>query len=601
MSFFYKNLQNTDTLDSVQFIQVDELIVNDKIDISTALLTGLPVDNTTITFDNNVLAVKTQGITTNFISNNAITPVKLDTINSPNDGDLLTYSSSPPGFSWEPPNEFTSISVNEINNFDNSPAQINITAPIAVDEIIALTPSGLIIEGVSIDSGLVDGVNISQLKTDFDNLDVLTTQGDILTIDASGNYSRLPIGANNEFLASNGTNLIWSTSSSYILPDYPEVLGLADKTSTNIVMTLNSSGITSSEITVNQLDNTGTSIKFADEIEFTTAGKSLIKGSFSKNVAGFVDNNWNEYLSLENGNNKGILSSQGSSLNVDIDIVPKGSGITQIFSDILPGSNQTYDLGSSLLLFERLYVYDLYNDDNNRTLNITGVSSSDNSFISIASGNNLASITAFNPGGNADLLLSTSNSNDHIVLNRTLLPNTSLIDIGDSSNEFRNGYIDDVFLEQIHHDNSCRVLWYNTYTVSPGGSWKYITSSSSQLPWLIIGNSAMYDNFNKRITVNKTGLHLITGYATAPSTVSNGRLGMAFWRNSTGNQIGFTTHSTNGTWNTSINFSKIWNLNAGDNIILSLYSYTGWITYGASFSGVNNTSNISLGVFYLSS
>ena len=600
----YQALTNTTDLLDLEEITVGILNVNQELNISTATVDSLPTDNTTIEFSSNELSVK----------DNGLLPIKLNSANAPNNNNFLSYNGS--NFEWVDSTVFNNLQVNTIT--DNGAGEVSFGVSITVD-------------------GTVNGRDIISDGQTLDNLNALTTEGDILTRNSS-DYIRLPIGTNGQVLSSNGTNLLWSTiTGSYTLPNYPEVLGLKDKTSTNTIFELTSTNlnpptdntidlgtgllnfkeiyayvlnavntvssnlIRTLDLETNTLSTFSTSIiDVNDALQFADASKSYINGSNSQRVLNLVDNTSSpDYLQIENGSGKIELNAVGSSSTIDIELNCKGAS-----SDILVAGNikclfNNRNIGDSTTPFNRVYCNVLQNDGNNILRLFTNSISSQNAYIDITNGFNTSSnpprISANSSiSGDVDLIIEPKN-NGRIYLG-SVFPLTGSTDFGDIFNR-----IDNFYANSFYHLNSCRVLWYNTYTVSPGGSWKYITSSSGQNPWLILGNGSMYDSVNRRITVNKTGLHLVMGYALVNSTVSGGRLGMAFWRNSTSNQIGFTTHSTNGSANTSINFSKLWLLNAGDDIILSLYSYSGWITYGASFSNASETKNISLSVIYLSS
>ena len=72
----YQDLFNSTTF-SDEMVNVNELVVFNKLDITGAELVGLSTDEQTITYDLGILRVKNNGITTQHINNNSITNDKL--------------------------------------------------------------------------------------------------------------------------------------------------------------------------------------------------------------------------------------------------------------------------------------------------------------------------------------------------------------------------------------------------------------------------------------------------------------------------------------------------------------------------------------------
>ena len=206
----YQALTNTTDLLDLEEITVGILNVNQELNISTATVDSLPTDNTTIEFSSNELSVK----------DNGLLPIKLNSANAPNNNNFLSYNGS--NFEWVDSTVFNNLQVNTIT--DNGAGEVSFGVSITVD-------------------GTVNGRDIISDGQTLDNLNALTTEGDILTRNSS-DYIRLPIGTNGQVLSSNGTNLLWSTiTGSYTLPNYPEVLGLKDKTSTNTIFELTSTNL----------------------------------------------------------------------------------------------------------------------------------------------------------------------------------------------------------------------------------------------------------------------------------------------------------------------------------------------------------------------
>lgn len=75
MSFGYKDLLNTHNFSS-EFIEVEDLTVNGYLDITSATISGLPVDDVTIGFSSE-LFVKNSGIDTNQLANGSVTNDKI--------------------------------------------------------------------------------------------------------------------------------------------------------------------------------------------------------------------------------------------------------------------------------------------------------------------------------------------------------------------------------------------------------------------------------------------------------------------------------------------------------------------------------------------
>ena len=68
---------NTNTLSDVDDINVLDLSVSDTLDMTGAIVSGIPVDNTTIAFTNHGLMLIDGSIDTNHIKDRAVTEIKI--------------------------------------------------------------------------------------------------------------------------------------------------------------------------------------------------------------------------------------------------------------------------------------------------------------------------------------------------------------------------------------------------------------------------------------------------------------------------------------------------------------------------------------------
>ena len=73
----YSSAFNTNTLSDVDDISVSDLSVSDTLDMTGAVVSGIPVDNITIAFTNHELTLIDGSIDTNHIKDRAITEIKI--------------------------------------------------------------------------------------------------------------------------------------------------------------------------------------------------------------------------------------------------------------------------------------------------------------------------------------------------------------------------------------------------------------------------------------------------------------------------------------------------------------------------------------------
>ena len=63
----YSAAFNTNSLNGVDEIDVSDLTVTGSLDMTGALVSGIPVDGTSVAFDNHILSVKLDSIGSNYI------------------------------------------------------------------------------------------------------------------------------------------------------------------------------------------------------------------------------------------------------------------------------------------------------------------------------------------------------------------------------------------------------------------------------------------------------------------------------------------------------------------------------------------------------
>ena len=119
---------NTNTLSDVDDISVSDLLVSDTLDMTGAIVSGIPVDNMTIAFTNHELTLIDGSIDTNHIKDRAVTEIKiaLGAVGIPELGNLTSLTFEQTGASTTmtitnitlAANTFISISDPEITNSD---------------------------------------------------------------------------------------------------------------------------------------------------------------------------------------------------------------------------------------------------------------------------------------------------------------------------------------------------------------------------------------------------------------------------------------------------------------------------------------------------
>ena len=90
----YSSAFNTNTLSDVDDISVSDLSVSDTLDMTGAIVSGIPVDNTTIAFTNHELTLIDGSIDTNHIKDRAVMEIKiaLGAIGTPELGNLTSLT-----------------------------------------------------------------------------------------------------------------------------------------------------------------------------------------------------------------------------------------------------------------------------------------------------------------------------------------------------------------------------------------------------------------------------------------------------------------------------------------------------------------------------
>ena len=90
----YSSAFNTNTLSDVDDISVSDLSVSDTLDMTGAVVSGIPVDNTTIAFTNHELTLIDGSIDTNHIKDRAVMEIKiaLGAVGTPELGNLTSLT-----------------------------------------------------------------------------------------------------------------------------------------------------------------------------------------------------------------------------------------------------------------------------------------------------------------------------------------------------------------------------------------------------------------------------------------------------------------------------------------------------------------------------
>ena len=90
----YSAAFNTNSLNGVDEIDVSDLTVTGSLDMTGALVSGIPVDGTSVAFDNHILSVKLDSIGTNYIQDRAVTEIKiaLGAVKTPELGNLTSIT-----------------------------------------------------------------------------------------------------------------------------------------------------------------------------------------------------------------------------------------------------------------------------------------------------------------------------------------------------------------------------------------------------------------------------------------------------------------------------------------------------------------------------
>ena len=73
----YSSALNTNTLSDVDDISILDLSISDTLDMTGAIVSEIPVDNTTIAFTNHELTLVDGSIDTNHIKDRAVTEIKI--------------------------------------------------------------------------------------------------------------------------------------------------------------------------------------------------------------------------------------------------------------------------------------------------------------------------------------------------------------------------------------------------------------------------------------------------------------------------------------------------------------------------------------------
>ena len=90
----YSSAFNTNTLSDVDDISVSDLSVSDTLDMTGAIVSGIPVDNMTIAFTNHELTLIDGSIDTNHIKDRAVMEIKiaLGAVGTPELGNLTSLT-----------------------------------------------------------------------------------------------------------------------------------------------------------------------------------------------------------------------------------------------------------------------------------------------------------------------------------------------------------------------------------------------------------------------------------------------------------------------------------------------------------------------------
>lgn len=129
---------------------------------------------------------------------------------------------------------------------------------IGANNIVQLDGSGLL--------PAIDGSQLTNLPAGF--ADPMTTRGDLIYRDNSNSTARLPLGASNAVLLSNGTDLIWSTISSSILSNSANI-ALLDASQTFTNKTISSASNTLA-IDADDVEDASAAHKFVTSGDLTT-------------------------------------------------------------------------------------------------------------------------------------------------------------------------------------------------------------------------------------------------------------------------------------------------------------------------------------------